>query len=128
MPPKAAISDNTAIVSSIIDMAGYESCELVFLTGNDADTDATFALTLEHGDDAALADTAAPAATDLIGTVAAASYTFSDDNKAFKVGYIGIKRYLRATVTPSNNTGNFFLAATALLGHAKTQPTANPPT
>lgn len=121
--PKAAITDNTAIVSGIIDTQGYESLTLVLVTGTDADADATFAVTLEHGDDSALADTAAPASTDLIGTLANAGYNFAADFKTRKIGYIGSKRYVRATVTPSGNTGNVFLAGVAVLGHPRNRPT-----
>ena len=91
------------------------------------DADATFALTLEHGDDSGLSDTAAPATTDLIGTLANGSFQFDSDNKCRKIGYIGAKRYVRATVTPSNNTGNLFLAGVAVLGHPKSAPTAAVP-
>jgi hypothetical protein len=125
--PKAASTDNTAFVSSIIDTAGYESCTLVIVTGTDADADATFAVTMEHGDDSALADTAAPATTDLLGTLAQAGYTFANDYKTRKLGYVGSKRYVRMTVTPTNNTGNVFLAGVAILGHPRNKPTANPP-
>lgn len=42
--PAAARTDNTAIVSSIIDTLGYEACELVLVTGANTDTDVTFAV------------------------------------------------------------------------------------
>lgn len=126
-PPKAAVTDNTAQVSGIIDMLGYNSCTLVLDTGTLIDADATFALTLEVGDDSGLSDTAAPASTDLIGTLALGSFQFDTDNLCRKIGYIGGKRYIRATVTPSNNTGNLFLAGVAVLGNPKVAPTANPP-
>jgi hypothetical protein len=45
------------------------------------------------------------AAADLLGTLALASFIFSDDNKCFKIGYRGNKRYVKAIVTPANNTG-----------------------
>ena len=51
------------------------------------------------------------AAADLLGTTAGASFTFSDDNKIAKIGYIGSKRYVRLTVTPSNNTGAVLISA-----------------
>ena len=38
--PAAAITDNTAIVSSIIDCQGYDSVTLAFITGTNADADA----------------------------------------------------------------------------------------
>ena len=57
-----------------------------------------------------------------------ASFTFGDDNETRKIGYIGDKRYVRLTITPTgNDSGNIFLAAIALLGHPDLQPTANPP-
>ncbi|WP_018265544.1 hypothetical protein [Methylosinus sp. LW4] len=121
------VTDNTPQASAIIDTAGYESLTFAIETGTLADADATFAVTMEHGDDAALADTAAPAATDLIGTTALASFTFAADGACRKIGYIGTKRYVRMTITPSNNTGNAPLAAIAILGDAKSRPTANPP-
>lgn len=126
-PPKAAVTDNTAQVSNIIDLLGYNSCTLVLNTGTLTDTDATFAVTMEHGDAPDLSDTAAPAATDLIGSLTLASFDFSSDNVCRKLGYIGGKRYVRMTVTPANNTGNLFLSGVAVLGNAKLAPQANPP-
>ncbi|MGO8211842.1 hypothetical protein ACC782_33720 [Rhizobium ruizarguesonis] len=125
--PKAATTDNTAWVSAIIDTSGYNACELVIETGTLTDADATFAVTIEHGDAANLSDTAAPAASQLVGTLAQAGFDFSTDVKARKIGYIGPKRYVRVTVTPSNNTGNVFLGGLAVLGSPATGPTANPP-
>lgn len=125
--PAAATTDNTAWVSDIVDTAGYEGCTLLLQCGSLADADATFAVTLEHGNDAALADTAAPAATDLVGTPTLAGFQFDSDNKCRKIGYIGSKRYVRATVTPSNNTGNAFLSGTWVLGRPHVAPTPNPP-
>jgi hypothetical protein len=125
--PAAATTDNTAYVTGIIDTAGYDSLTFLFITGTETDADAVFTLTMEHGDNSALSDTAVPAATDLIGTTALGSFTFADDNKTRKIGYIGTKRYIRATITPTNNTGNVFLAAAAILGHPHNAPTVNPP-
>lgn len=122
-PPKAATTDNTAYVSNIIDTFGYNSCTLVLDTGTEADADATFAVTMEHGNDPALADTSVPAVTDLVGTIANAGFDFSADNKCRKLGYIGVNRYLRMTVTPANNTGSVLLAGVAVLGHPKNAPT-----
>lgn len=125
--PGAAITDNTPLVSSIIDLAGYESATLVIVTGNDADADATFAFLLEDGNDLALADHAEVPAVAQLGTEALAGYTFADDNKSRKIGYLGGKRYLRVTVTPSANTGNVYLSGIAILGHPHSAPTPNPP-
>lgn len=125
--PKAATTDNTPWVSAIIDTAGYNAAEFVIDTGTLTDADATFAVTVEHGDAANLSDTAAPAASQLVGTLALASFDFSTDVKVRKIGYIGTKRYVRVTVTPANNTGNVFLGGVAVLGIPGTGPTPNPP-
>jgi hypothetical protein len=126
--PVAARTDNTAIVSAIIDTAGYESCTLVLVTGTNTDDDATFTVTVDDGNAANLSDAAAVDAKFLIGTAALASFDFADDNECRKIGYKGGKRYVRVTVTPAlNNSGNIFLAGIALLGHPHTRPTANPP-
>jgi hypothetical protein len=53
--PAAAYTTNTPIVSSIIDLAGFESLEFVIATGAIAGG-ATFAVTLSEGNDPALAD------------------------------------------------------------------------
>lgn len=118
---------NTALVSQILDTRGYESVELVIATGSIADADATFTVLIEDGDNAALSDAAAVADTFLLGTEAQAGFAFDDDNECRKIGYVGGKRYLRATITPVNNASAALISAVWLLGNARTAPTANPP-
>jgi hypothetical protein len=114
-----SVADNTAQVSQIIDLQGYTSLEFVILAGSLADADATFTSLVEHGDAANMSDAATPAAADLLGTAAEASFVFSDDNKVFKIGYKGAKRYVRLTITPANNASAALLAAVAVVGKAK---------
>jgi hypothetical protein len=123
--PGAAVTDNTAQVSAVCDRLGYGSLMLALVTGTLSDADATFTVLIEDSD-----DNSTFAAVDdayLNGTEALASFTFADDGEARKVGYTGIKRYVRATVTPANNTGNLFLAGNWILGNPSRQPTDNPP-
>lgn len=126
--PIAARTDNTAIVSAIIDRLGYDSLTLVLVTGTNTDTNATFAVLVEDGDDSGLSDNGTVDDSELLGTEALAGFTFADDGECRKIGYIGHKRYVRLTVTPSgNDSGNIFLAGVAILGHPRVVPTANPP-
>ena len=125
--PAAAVTDNTPYVAQIVDRRGFDSVVFAILTGSLADADATFAVTLHHGDDPSLADADVVPADQISGTLAAAGFAFGDDDEVRKVGYRGTKRYVRLTVTPSGNAGNAFLAAVAILGHPAMQPTANPP-
>lgn len=128
LQPKAAVTDNTAYVGAIVDITGYSSLTYLIHSGTNTDTNATFTVLLEEGDDSGLSDAAAVADADLIGTEALASFTFVDDNECFKLGYKGSKRYTRLTVTPAgNDAGNHFVSAMALLGHPNRSPTANPP-
>lgn len=120
-------TDNTALVSAIIDLQGYGGAMFAIATGTLADADATFTVLLEEGDAANLSDAAAVADADLIGTEALAGFTFASDGVTRKLGYIGAKRYLRLTITPANNTGNAPLCAMAVLGRPALAPTANPP-
>ena len=119
--PAAAITDNTAIVSSIIDCQWYDAVTLVIVTGTNADADATATILLEEGDASNLSDNAAVADADMVsmtnGTApeTAAAFTFADDGETRCIGYLGTKRYIRLTVTPASNTGNQFLAGVAVL-------------
>lgn len=132
MNPKVAIApvvltDNTAAVSTIIDMQGYEALTFVIATGTLADADATFAVTVDHGNDSGLSDAASVPTDQLAGTLANASFTFAADNSTRKIGYIGYKRYVRLTVTPSANTSSAPISAVAILSEAVNQPTAAVP-
>ncbi|MBD3847101.1 hypothetical protein IED13_15435 [Bosea sp. SSUT16] len=125
--PAAAVADNTPIVSQIIDRLGYEQLVFGIAIGAIADADATFAVLLEHGDQANLSDAAAVPDSQLTGSEALAGFKFDDDDKVRKLGYVGPKRYARLTITPANNAGNAFVAAVAILASARYAPTPNPP-
>lgn len=125
--PAAATTDNTAWVSQIIDTKGFDSLTFLINTGSLADADATFAVLIEDGDDSGLSDNAAVADKFLLGTEALAGFNYGDDNEVRKIGYIGPKRYVRMTITPSGNSGNAFVSAVAVLGHPNLAPTINPP-
>lgn len=121
---------DTALVGEIIDKKGFESVTYVIATGSIGDANATFTVLLEEGDAAAMGDATAVADADLLGTEALAAFQYDDDNKCFKLGYIGSKRYTRLTITPSGNSGTpsaALLSAVAILGNPQIAPTANPP-
>ncbi|MCA0278455.1 MAG: hypothetical protein LCH86_20860 [Proteobacteria bacterium] len=128
LSPVAAATSNAAIVSEIIDINGYEGLVFAIAIGVNTDTDATFTVLVEHSDAANFAGAAAVPDAQLVGTEALASFTFADDNETRKIGYIGSKRYVRLTITPSaNDSGNIFVAALALLFGPRFAPTPNPP-
>jgi hypothetical protein len=116
------ISDNTPVVSAIIDTQGYEWCIADIQIGAIDDANATFTVLIEDGDNAALAD-AAPVAdqylisqTDGIAAEVAASFAFDSDGQVRKLEVQSPKRYVRATITPANNTGAAFFGLLFRLG------------
>lgn len=126
--PVAARTDNTAVVSSIIDLQGYDAAMFAISIGTNTDVNATFAVLVEEGDASNLSGGNAVADADLIGTEVLAGFQFDDDTETRKIGYRGSKRYIRLTITPTGNySGNIFLAAVAILGSPSLRPTANPP-
>ncbi len=125
--PAAAVTDNTPIVSQIIDRLGYEQLMFAIAIGSVADADATCTVLVQAGDQANLSDAADVPDLQLTGTEALAGFKFDDDDEVRKIGYVGPKRYVRFTVTPANNTGNIFVAAVAILSGARYAPTPNPP-
>lgn len=109
------ITDNTPAVSQIIDLQGQQSVLFALAAGTLADADAAFTASLTAGDAADLSDGVAVTSPDeLLGTISGASFTFAADDTVRKIGCRGGKRYVRLTLTPSNNTGNADLAAIAI--------------
>ena len=125
--PKVAVTDNTAQVSTIIDRQNFGSAVLALVTGSLSDADATFTTLLEEGNAADMTDAVAVADVDMLGTEVLASFDALADGSCRKLGYVGGKRYLRATVTPANNSGNLFMAGMWILGDARIEPAPNPP-
>lgn len=117
---------DAAVVSQIIDMQGIDSLVFAIATGSLADVDATFTVLVEESDDAAMGSANAVADADLLGTEALASFTFAGDDKCYKIGYKGSKRYVTCTITPANNTGAALLCVIAITV-PQILPTSNPP-
>lgn len=122
-----SVGSNTAQVGQIIDRQGYNSLEYVIALGSIADDDATFAVTLEESDDAAMANANAVHADHLLGSLALASFDFDDDNELRKLGYKGHKRYTRLTITPTGNSAAALMSVVAVLANPHIAPTDNPP-
>lgn len=123
-PIAAQTNSSTARASEIIDLRGYHACTLVLINGTNTDADATFAVEVTESDDSGMSGATAVADGDLVGTEANAAFTFTHDKKTRKIGYRGSKRYIQVTVTPTgNNSGDWFMAGAAILGHAEQAPT-----
>jgi hypothetical protein len=118
-----SVADTTPQVSQIIDRKGYDALEFFIETGAIASGTATFAVTMDHGEAANLSDAAPVPSDQMVGTLAAAGFTFANPNVTRKIGYIGGKRYVRLTITPAANAAAALLTAVAVLGKAALLPT-----
>lgn len=115
----------TALVGIGIDRQGFDGLTYIISTGTLTDTAGAFTALLEEGADTSTFTAVADA--DLLGTEALASFVGSDDNKCFKLGYKGNKRYTRLTITPTVNAAAAYISAVAILSHPNVAPTINPP-
>jgi hypothetical protein len=121
-------STNTAWMSEIIDLQGYDSMYFAIATGDIADADATFTVLMQESDSSTFATANDVADADMVsqtdGTApeTAASFQFDDDNEVRSIGYIGSKRYVRLYITGANNTGVAIVSVTAHLSHAAHEP------
>lgn len=108
-----ANTDDTNLVSQIIDMRDYQAFEWVIMTGTLAATAGTWTAKLEESDNSDMSSSNEVADADLLGTEAAASFDQSADNAVKSLGYKGIKRYIRLTLTVATNDAS---APVAVLG------------
>jgi hypothetical protein len=116
----ASQSDDTARESDGIAMSGFRSCMFCIATGSLADSNATFTVLVEDSPD----DSSYTAVNDayLNGTEAGASFTFTHDDAVRKVEYVGVKAYVRITITPSGNGSAALTSCIALLGDPRDLP------
>lgn len=120
--PKAAIfpqamSGTTDIVGTIIDTRGFESVTFILTTDAIAASSLAAQLLIEDGNDSGLSDAAAVDDAYLIGTEAATAITQASDKVALSIGYVGAKRYVRATLDITTNNGTDKIGCTAFLGN-----------
>lgn len=115
----AAIGSNTTQVSAIIDLSKYNSA--AFVIASHAWTDGAYTLSVEHGDNAALSDTAAATVAngllhpDSVLVVGAA-------NKRIFSGYNGDKRYVRLTLVASGVSSGAVVGVDVLEGNPLEAP------
>lgn len=117
-----SVGDDTAEVSEIIDTNGFGSAAFFISTGGLVDANATFAVLIEDDTAAGFGSKVAVADAFLDGTEAGAGFTFTHDDEVRKIGYLGTKRYIRLTITPSGNASAALLAAVAVLGSPRAAP------
>lgn len=111
-----AISSNTTTNGASVDLQGYESAAIVYRSN--AYTDGTYTPNLQESTDGSTWTDVA--AADILGTEAAISAA----NTVKKIGYNGHKRYIRLQVVSTSVTSGANISATAIRGHARSNPVA----
>jgi len=94
-----------------VDLAGFNAAEVFVVTGTI--TDGTHTISLEESDDNTTFSTVA--ASNLLGS--APTITAPDDDKVFRFGYVGGKRYVRVKTTVSGATSGGTYGAIVLRGY-----------
>lgn len=118
------ISSDTTTASSIIDLQGYESCQVAIITGTITDGDYT--LTVQDGDDSGLSDAASVDSTLIIhpsGQTALPSFDSADDNVVKRFGLVNHKRYIRVNIVSTNTTSGGTFTILVMKELASSRPT-----
>lgn len=120
----ALTTATTDTAGAAIDRRGYDSVEFIAQTGVITTTTASIAMRVQESDTATASDFTDVAAADLIGTAADFSFTAgaaSVANVVRKIGYNGMKRYVRVVRTgAASATG--IVGAVAVLFNSNRQP------
>lgn len=105
---KLTLSGTSTVTTSLIDLQGYNAVDLAFLnaTVTDAGATAGYTVKMQESDTTAAVDFTDVAAADAVNGVVSTSTTVdTDDDKLTAVmGYVGGKRYLRASATGTTNS------------------------
>lgn len=100
---KLTLSGTSTVTTSLIDMYGYDALDVAFLnaTVTDAGAAAGYTIKLQEADVTTAASFTDVATTNAVnGTVTTSTTVDTDDDKLTAVlGYIGGKRYVRASAT-----------------------------
>jgi hypothetical protein len=99
-----------------VDLQGFEGALVLIQTG--VITDGTHVFEVQESDDNATFT--AVAGTDLQGSEPSVGAT--DDDKVYRIGYIGTKRYVRVVSTASGTTTGGVYGSSVVRGFPRKQP------
>ena len=108
------VASNALITGNVIDTQDFKS--LAFILASGVLVDGTYTPVITVGDQPNLSDGVAAPASDLIGTIAAATFAATDDNVVKKIGYRGGRRYARLDLQPAGVTSGGPIGVSAILG------------
>jgi hypothetical protein len=109
-----SITSSTTTVGQIIDMKAFGALEFIIAAGSL--NAGSFTPKIEHSDNSDLSGGVDVPAAELIGTIAEATFADTDDNAVKKIGYRGIKRYVRLSIVSAGASGANLIGAVAVQG------------
>lgn len=121
---RATINTATTTNGNIIDLAGYEGCEIVILTDTITAAGSGASGALYESDTGAFGGEQTLVPVDKIRGGYPVIDQDADDNKAFRFGYTGKKRYVRTSIV-SLASFNGSLSAIAIVGVPRNAPVAD---
>jgi hypothetical protein len=113
--PVVGPTGTTPVVSNVVDTNRFTKCEFAALFG--AIGNGTFTVLVEDSPDNSTWTTVPPA--ELLGVVTPFVPVL---NETWKIGYIGVNRYLRVTITPVANSASYYLSALWILSEGQRPP------
>lgn len=113
---KITLNGTATVTSSLVDMQGYNALDIAFLNGTitDAGAAAGFTIKLQEADVTTGTSFTDVATADAVnGTVTTSTTVDTDDDKLTAVlGYVGNKRYVRASATGTTaSAGDVYVLA-----------------
>ncbi len=123
VPIATAQTNNDPIVTETVDMRGFKSMVWLVILGVLADVAFTTVVLIEESDNSNMSSSNEVVDAQLDPTELVMAFDTDDDSSVRKIGYVGEKRYVRMTITPSYNTGNLPIAIITLMGDPDRLPT-----
>ncbi len=128
--PPIALTTVAGLAGAIIDRQGYGGVEFITAYGAMTATNATITLLIKEGAVTGTMTSVADAdllGTELLASIPAAVRTDGVGDKVTKrVGYIGNKRYVQASISATTVTSATIVSVTALLHSPGLAPQTNP--
>lgn len=113
---KVTLNGTSTVTSSLVDLQGYNACDIAFINGTitDAGAAAGFTIKLQEADVTTGTSFTDVAAADAVnGTVSTSTTVDTDDDKLTAVlGYVGSRRYVRVSATGTTaSAGDVYVLA-----------------
>lgn len=123
------VADNTPIIGEVIDTQHATYCDMLLSVGFVAAANPTFTVSVRDGDvvddvnnPTIITDAEQVPQTFIEGNPNGGTFSATDDNKDYQIGYRPRKRYVSMVITPADNDADVHLSAFGLLSGFSSLP------